>query len=300
MFRSLYFLCFFLITIFSGRAIGGTINDVYFNVINRNLQDGFYYGKNNSALWNICQPDQNVSVAIHGWKENINSFYGWTLINNLLELRGGCVIFVEYSNYSTSYAFLTNNKTYNQISQVIVEQLLNLTEKGFNLNSSIIVGFSYGSRQAFNIGLMLRVKGILLERIDAMDPAGPTFDSSTALRRNISNSARMVQCVHTSVDYGTKVRNTCTRNWIMGNCGRKQAAMKDIVGFRNHGLAMQFYNSAFNNDFVANKNNYTCTFVGIAVNYTLYPVIMGPRTDNDITIKGMLFADTNAKIPFNV
>jgi hypothetical protein len=298
MFRSLYFLCFFLITIFSGRAIGGTINDVYFNVINRNSTGGYYYGRNNSILPITCQSTQPVTVAIHGWQESIKSFYGWTLINNFLKLRGGCVIFVEYSNYSMDYAFLATNATYNQISQAITEQLLNLTANGFDLSDAIMVGFSYGARLAISVGNMLRAQGITLARIDALEPAGPSFDYSAILTRNMTNAAKMVQCVHTSGDYGTNIRNTCTRNWIMGNCGRTQAAMKDIVGFRNHGLVMQFYNSAFYNNFVANPNKYICTFPGTAVNYTLYPVIMGPRTDNDTTITGVLYADTTAKTPF--
>lgn len=52
----------------------------------------------------------------------------------------------------------------------------------------------------------------------------PASDSNeTDFGLNPVESAKFVQCIHTSSDKGTKIRS-CHQNWIMGNCGLNQAA----------------------------------------------------------------------------
>jgi hypothetical protein len=115
-----------------------------------------------------------------------------------------------------------------------------------------------------------------------MDPAGPLIDNNIFLYRNISNAARFSQCIHTSWDYGTRIWNQCTRNWILGNCGYSQPGTNNTNGFSNHQFAMQYYVSSFNNPFIAEENQYRCSFPGKLGVYSEKPILMGAMTDEDM------------------
>lgn len=51
------------------------------------------------------------------------------------------------------------------------------------------------------------------------DPTGPLFDHSYT--KDPKLSANNVQCIHTTVNYGTSIYN-CHQDWRMGNCGISQ------------------------------------------------------------------------------
>jgi hypothetical protein len=181
------------------------------------------------------------------------------------------------------YGFLIWNTTYNSIATAVAEQLECLGKNGRNnINDSVLIGFSYGARLVVNTGLILRRSKILVRRIDAIELAGPGFDYNPTLYRNISNAARFSQCFHTSGDYGTNIRNQCSRNVILGNCGRFQPGDLGRVGFTNHGLSMQYYVSSFNNTFVAENNQYGCTFPGRVGNFAVKPILLGAQADEDL------------------
>lgn len=63
------------------------------------------------------------------------------------------------------------------------------------------------------------------------------------------DSAKFVQCIHTSYDKGTNKRD-CHQNWHLGYCGMNQIAAGPYP-LGSHGLCPYFYNSAFSNQFVA-------------------------------------------------
>lgn len=84
----------------------------------------------------------------------------------------------------------------------------------------------------------------------ACDAAGPGFDSNiTYSQQSPLESAKFVQCVHTSYDKGTNKRS-CHQNWHLGYCGISQIAAGPYP-LGSHGLCPYFYNSAFNNQFYA-------------------------------------------------
>lgn len=84
----------------------------------------------------------------------------------------------------------------------------------------------------------------------ACEPAGPGFDSNqTYTKESPLDSAKFVQCIHTSYDKGTSKRN-CHQNWHLGYCGLSQIASGPYP-LGSHGLCPYFYNSAFSNQFFA-------------------------------------------------
>lgn len=77
------------------------------------------------------------------------------------------------------------------------------------------------------------------------DPAGPGFDHNVTFQaqNRPQLAAQNVQCIHTSYDKGTALRN-CHQNWNMGQCGWLQTAAGPPP-FGSHGLCPYFYVSAF-------------------------------------------------------
>lgn len=93
----------------------------------------------------------------------------------------------------------------------------------------------------------------------ACDSAGIGFDSNeTYSHLNDIESAKFVQCVHTSNNAGTIKRN-CHQNWAMGNCGISQIASGPPPKLHSHVLCPYFYNSAFQNKFAAIPKPIQCT-----------------------------------------
>lgn len=78
------------------------------------------------------------------------------------------------------------------------------------------------------------------------DPAGPGFYHKRVT--DPKKAAKNVQCINTSVDFGTHVYN-CHQNWRMGTCGIMQPGTNNAAN--NHGLCPYLYTSAFENNFYA-------------------------------------------------
>lgn len=88
-------------------------------------------------------------------------------------------------------------------------------------------GHSLGARLVLDAGMRFGKKRI--GSIDACDAAGPGFylyDSDKI--NNAKNAAKNVQCIHTSLDCGTSVRN-CHQNWIMGEFIRAEVKPKCVL-----------------------------------------------------------------------
>jgi hypothetical protein len=101
--------------------------------------------------------------------------------------------------------------------------------------------------------------------------AGPGFD--LIYTKESKDAALNVQCIHTSIDAGTKERK-CHQDWLMGYCGKYQNAAdhyvpaiycqlsKEINNCTgnpkfSHNLCPYFYNAAFEHDFTVD-NHYKC------------------------------------------
>lgn len=99
--------------------------------------------------------------------------------------------------------------------------------------------------------------------------AGPGFDYSPKTKQP-QKAAKNVACIHTSLFAGTSQR-LCHQDWMMGQCGFYQPADNfwkwiiceitrkcDTSFYYSHGLCPNFYNSAFQHNFVADNSVYKC------------------------------------------
>jgi pimeloyl-ACP methyl ester carboxylesterase len=191
-----------------------------------------------------CDANGNFAVVVHGWKESISTPWVMDTINNLRFYRGGCVIFMDYSNFSIVGDYFNLTPHFDDIAAVLLRKIKQIR----NYDRLFLYGFSYGSRLCFEAGAQLGHQ--LIDRIDACDPAGPGFDM---YKRTVDPklAAKNVVCINTSVDKGTNKYN-CHQNFRMGNCGKSQPAATRRP-FGDHGLCPYFYNSAFKHNFTATK-----------------------------------------------
>jgi hypothetical protein len=155
------------------------------------------------------------------------------MIAEFLKLRGNCVFFMDYSNYSVLWYFDLTNHFY-QISALLTEKVKKIAKP--KPKRVAMFGFSFGARLVMNTGIDLYKVGLRLEKVYGCEPAGPGFEN---YHENSMVAADFVQCIHTSNSYGTTNYN-CHQNWRLGNCGWSQPGARPFP-FGSHGLCEFYY-----------------------------------------------------------
>ncbi|KAG4073841.1 hypothetical protein HA402_014046 [Bradysia odoriphaga] len=220
-----------------------------------------------------CNSSGDVAIIVHGWLESCETLWIQEMISLLNEHRGGCIICMNYSAYSKNFNYFGLVADFSFIDDILVNKLHQLVQEEFAPDKIFIFGFSFGGQLALEAGR--RFGKQLISRIDACEPAGPGFDSNqTYSKQSPMDSAKFVQCIHTSYDKGTQKRS-CHQNWHLGQCGLYQIAAGPYP-LGSHGLCPYFYNSAFSNQFHAIPQPATCPtskrlpmhpLVGISMGY---------------------------------
>lgn len=175
---------------------------------------------------------------------------------------------MDYSSFSMNSNYYSLVQDFNGIVTVLTKNLKHFQAISFDPNNIYIFGFSFGGQLALEagrrFGKMLikqidgkiiscanwRLKNLNFYSIQVCDPARPGFDNNILYSRNSPrDSAKNVQCIHTSSNKGTRKRD-CHQNWNMGNCGNSQIASGPRP-LGSHGLCPYFYNNAFQHRFLA-------------------------------------------------
>lgn len=215
------------------------------------------------------------------------------IVNNLLTNRGGCVCIVDYRHYTLKVDYpATVKNDYQNIADVVVKKI----QKVGNCSRMFFFGHSFGSRMAVYVGK--NGAGGKIPKMDLCEPAGQEFDG-TSLALDPKTGGLDVQCIHTSIGFGTSTYN-CHQDWRMGPfCGWTQNF--DLGA--SHNLCNDFYNSAFTNKFSPNSNfrNFLC-FSSRAVSITSTACVgakMGYfRTYDTQNCRGDFFAAAKTTAPF--
>lgn len=126
------------------------------------------------------------------------------MIDNFLALRGNCVFFMDYSEYSSEGYFELVNYFHN-ISAVLSKKLKDLNHP----KNTVLFGFSFGARLVIDAAISSTVDGVKIDKIYACDPASPGFHM---YKKDPKKAANYVECINTSKTKGTDVYN-CHRNW---------------------------------------------------------------------------------------
>ncbi|XP_063701819.1 phospholipase A1-like [Culicoides brevitarsis] len=244
------FLCFALIslpTLALTRVSKEYKDHIIFRVFSSNgveFNDTF---ENNQTLLENCNPTENFTIIVHGWTESINCNWAPSLIQEFLTARRGCVFFMDYFYYS-NLRYFTLVRHFDGIYKVLLQKLLQLDDLGFDFTKSHLFGFSYGTHVAFEAAYQFsQISQKKVHRLDACDPAGPSFTNVDPSVQHAAMSATHVQCIHTSDDKGTKLR-FCQKSVNMGQCGRNQIGATERP-LRSHGLCPIFYRNSITMDF---------------------------------------------------
>ncbi|XP_055589193.1 uncharacterized protein LOC129741478 [Uranotaenia lowii] len=205
---------------------------------------------------NGCNPKNNFTVVVHGWKESAKKAWVLPMLANFSSHRGGCVLFMQYGRASDADSYFSvMMPNFERLSNMLVQFLRRLLSLGFASENGFLFGFSFGGQMVLDAGRKLGNQK--LARVDACEPAGPGFDSNlTYGSLEKKSSAKAVQCIFTSLVFSTVNRN-CHINWQMGICGISQPAAR-VAPESDHGLCPYFYNSAFDNKFVPMKKPIYC------------------------------------------
>lgn len=260
------------------------------------------------SIAETCDPKEKFAIIVHGWVENRNTEWVGDLVSNLTEVRGGCIMVMDYSS-STSYTNFLLTYNFQKLSNVLSRKLTQFKIDGFSPESGYMFGFSYGAQlvlsAARDFGGVQEIDGILFlyklkffltfEYWIVCEPAGFLFDGLQEKSLGPSAAAENVQCIHSTATKDT-IKTYCHQNWMMGNCGLSQPA----AGVRpkgDHGLCPHFYNSAFKNDFLAMENNNNCTTDNAVADWP-EGYRMGYNEKRKHLVQGDLFASTTKLYPY--
>ena len=67
------------------------------------------------------------------------------VVGNLSSVRSGCVIFMDYSHYS-SFDYISLRLHFKNIADVLLKKLKQLESEGFSGDNGFGFGFSFGAR----------------------------------------------------------------------------------------------------------------------------------------------------------
>lgn len=118
---------------------------------------------NESLMDKDCFIEEKLAFIAHGWQENIEAPWRSDLIDNLAEVRGGCMVFIDYSFYANNSNYFDFLKHFSGISGILTKRLEKIEREGFDPDNIYMFGHSAGARlvidAAANFGFQ-RIKEI--------------------------------------------------------------------------------------------------------------------------------------------
>lgn len=126
----------------------------------------FTSGFNQSIEEQGCDPTNNFSLIAHGWIESFKTPWVQYMITKLLQHRGGCVFFMDYSKYANVSDYFQLTPHFDGIAAVMLKKVQQIG----NYDRQFLFGFSFGSRLCIDVGN--KVGNQSISRMDLCDPAG--------------------------------------------------------------------------------------------------------------------------------
>lgn len=96
-----------------------------------------------------CNPNGSFAIIVHGWLESWATEWVQDLVSNLTVYRGGCIIVMDYSNYSSNQNYFILLPQFENISDVLLRFLQKLDGENFDFEENgYMFGFSFGAHLA--------------------------------------------------------------------------------------------------------------------------------------------------------
>lgn len=164
-------------------------------------------------------------------------------------MRGGCVCVMKFGYYAVDLNYFEVISEFDGIADVLARAIRTFLHFGFEPQRTYMFGFSLGARLSMYAASRAK-PAHPFERMDMCDPAGFGFDNHREHTNfAIRGLAKCVNCMHTSSFFGTRERR-CDSDWLLGDCGKKQAAGLSGVA-DSHKLCTQFWIESFKHRFPA-------------------------------------------------
>ncbi|XP_055590953.1 uncharacterized protein LOC129743036 [Uranotaenia lowii] len=229
-----------------------------------------------------CTPRDKFAIIVHSWTESSETPWVLPMLWYFSAYRRGCIM-----------VMLPN---FDRLTNALVTFIRRLLSLGFESNRGFLFGFSYGAQMVLEAGR--RLGDQKLARIDVCEPAGAGFDGNLTYNSlDMKSAANAVQCIFTSLISSTVNRTSCHINWHMGTCGFNQPAEKNYFELGSHGLCPYFYNSAFDNPFVAMKRPHYCPEWKRDVSWPKN-FMMGYHCDVTSGVTGDFYSKTTKDYPY--
>lgn len=98
-----------------------------------------------------CIASGKFAIIVHGWNDSL--LWLKSMVEKLLNYRGGCVIFVNYLAYVYNADYLKTLLNWQGVSTVITNKLRDMEREGVLPENIFIYGFSLGSRIAIDAAI---------------------------------------------------------------------------------------------------------------------------------------------------
>ncbi|XP_050433657.1 lipase member H-A-like [Adelges cooleyi] len=150
---------------------------------------------------------RSLIIIIHGYTERYDDPYVTTLRTGYLNgVANRNVVLVDYSSIVANVSIFELGTLYVKLvlcdvpdiaKQVVDLVVLTLTSRSY-MNHVHLIGHSLGAHIAGQVGKhYVRLTGNLVDRVTALDPAGPLFEGSPRVNTRI---AKFVDVVHTNIN----------------------------------------------------------------------------------------------------
>lgn len=92
-----------------------------------------------------CSAGDLLAVTTHGWRESCEVDWMIDLLSNLTVHRTGCIICMDYSYYAADPTYVILRSQFDQIKEVLHQQLLDYNSYGFPYEKMFLFGMSFGA-----------------------------------------------------------------------------------------------------------------------------------------------------------
>lgn len=93
-----------------------------------------------------CATNEKLAFLTHGWLEQLDESWVEHMIGNLTEVRGGCIIFIDYSYYSNSTLYFGLLWQFDSISKAMTKLFERVECENFSPDDWFMFGHSFGAR----------------------------------------------------------------------------------------------------------------------------------------------------------
>lgn len=237
-----------------------------------------------------------VKILIHGWTENINSFWYADTRNNYLRL-GYNVVCVDWSRHS-QLIYATAVARLDAIGAFVARFITGLSSsRGIPIGNFHIVGHSLGAHLAGFTGKNTQSQSRLtVGRITGLDPAGPSFTYVLNRNRLAESDAVNVDTIVTDSGLsGLGINRSLGRVNFWPNGGTASQPGCFIAVCSHNRACLFFAEGVLSNNFVARQ----CSSWS---NYRLNLCIWNPqnRLGENVNFAngGDFYLSTNSRTPF--